>query len=115
MDSQPILIKIADMSQVPCGGKTIVEGPNKEKIALFNINGTIHALENSCPHMGGPLGEGDIDEGTVICPWHGWQFDIASGCCINMPGDDVRKIEIVVTGEEIFLVSSRITAPGHLD
>lgn len=106
MDSQPTLIKIADKSQVPCGGKIVVDGPNQEKIALFNINGIIYALENSCPHMGGPLGDGDIDDGTVTCPWHGWQFDIASGCCINMPGDDARKCEIVVTEQEIFLVTA---------
>lgn len=105
MTPQPTLIKIAEKWQVPCGGKIVVEGPNKEKIALFNIDGMIYALDNFCPHMGGPLGEGDIDDATVTCPWHGWQFDIASGCCINMPGEDARKVDIVVTGEEIFLVS----------
>lgn len=97
------LIKIADVHQIPLEGKCVVEGPNGEKIALFNLQGVIYGLKNSCPHMGGPLGEGDIEEGLITCPWHGWQFDITSGACINMPGDDAQKIELTIVGEEIFI------------
>ena len=49
-------------------------------IALFNWDGTFYALDNTCPHQGGPLGEGYLEaSGVVSCPWHGWTFDLKSG------------------------------------
>lgn len=48
-------------------------------VALFNVDGTIYALDGVCPHQGGPLGQGDLEGCVVTCPWHGWQFDVRSG------------------------------------
>ena len=47
--------------------------------AVFNVDGTFHVLDGICPHAGGPLGKGSLDGSIVTCPWHGWQFDVASG------------------------------------
>ncbi len=49
------------------------------EVALFNIDGTIHAIENICPHQGGPLADGFIEGPYVTCPWHAWCFDVRSG------------------------------------
>lgn len=95
--------KLAHVSDIPEGKSIIVEGPEGLSIALFKLNGEIYALENRCPHMDGPLGEGDIEDGIVVCPWHGWQFDIPTGCCENMPGQDACKIPIVVEEGNIYL------------
>jgi len=54
-------------------------------LALFNIEGKIYALDNVCPHAGGPLGEGTVEETHVACPWHGWKFDIPTGTCLKNP------------------------------
>jgi nitrite reductase/ring-hydroxylating ferredoxin subunit len=48
-------------------------------IALFNVNGTLHALDGICPHQGGPLGKGELAGCIVTCPWHGFQFDVITG------------------------------------
>jgi nitrite reductase/ring-hydroxylating ferredoxin subunit len=48
-------------------------------IALFNVEGALHALDGVCPHQGGPLGQGLLEGCVVTCPWHGWQFDVTSG------------------------------------
>ena len=48
-------------------------------VAVFYADGDYFAVENTCPHQGGPLGEGKVEDGCVYCPWHGWQFDLASG------------------------------------
>lgn len=48
-------------------------------VALFNVDGTFHALDGVCPHQGGPLGKGTLSGCIVTCPWHGWQFDVTSG------------------------------------
>jgi nitrite reductase (NADH) small subunit len=98
-------IKLATKSQIPVG-KAIIVREGGTEIALFNIDGQIYALENVCPHMGGPLGEGDIDQCTVTCPWHGWQFDVRSGECENMPGENAKRFEIAVEGDDIYLINS---------
>jgi nitrite reductase/ring-hydroxylating ferredoxin subunit len=50
-------------------------------IALFNVDGAFHAMEDTCLHAGGPLHEGALDGPIVTCPWHDWQFDVRSGRC----------------------------------
>ena len=41
--------------------------------------GAFHAIDNTCLHRQGPLGEGELDEEMVTCPWHGWQYDVTTG------------------------------------
>ena len=48
-------------------------------VALFNVDGNFYALDGVCPHQGGPLGKGKLSGCVVTCPWHGWQFDVATG------------------------------------
>ncbi|MCC6670184.1 MAG: Rieske (2Fe-2S) protein [Planctomycetes bacterium] len=64
-----------------------VEG---RELAVFRDGSTWRAMENSCPHQGASLAEGDWDDGTVGCSWHGWRFDIRSGACVNVPGETLR-------------------------
>ena len=59
-----------------------------QAIALFNVDGTYHALANRCPHRGGPLGQGFVDGSQVSCPWHNWTFDVTTGA--NTTSSDMR-------------------------
>jgi nitrite reductase (NADH) small subunit len=52
---------------------------NGQAIALFNVDGTFHALAGRCPHRGGPLGQGILDGSRVSCPWHNYTFDVTTG------------------------------------
>ena len=97
--------KLVDVKDVKPGKGIIILLPDGREVALFNVEGKIYGLDNACPHMGGPLGEGEIEDCSVICPWHGWQFDIKSGACLNMPGEDVAIIPIEVHDGEVFLLS----------
>lgn len=54
-------------------------------VALFHVNEDILAMENTCPHAGGPLGEGTLDGEVVTCPWHGWAFNVRTGQCVKNP------------------------------
>lgn len=49
------------------------------RVAVFHHEGRVFALNETCPHRGGPLHQGEIEDGVVRCPWHGWQFDLATG------------------------------------
>jgi nitrite reductase (NADH) small subunit len=62
-------------------GRTLVEHGGHE-IAVFRVDGEIYAVENSCPHEGNPLIEGDVLAGNLTCAYHGWTFDLATGSCL---------------------------------
>jgi nitrite reductase (NADH) small subunit len=49
------------------------------QLAVFLVAGRVHVLDNTCPHAGGPLAEGEVDGDCVICPWHQWTFRIEDG------------------------------------
>ena len=54
-------------------------------LAITRIGGRLHALDDRCPHAGGPLSEGFVENGTVRCPWHERHFDPATGRCTDHP------------------------------
>jgi nitrite reductase/ring-hydroxylating ferredoxin subunit len=53
------------------------------EVAVFNVGGEFYAIDNSCPHRGGPLGEGELEDCIVTCPWHEFRFDVRTGKCID--------------------------------
>jgi 3-phenylpropionate/trans-cinnamate dioxygenase ferredoxin subunit len=78
---------------------TEIEG---KRIAVFNVNGKYYAMDEECPHAGGPLSEGDIDGNEVICPWHGAGFNLETGEVTNGPAKTgVRTYAVHVEGDEI--------------
>ena len=68
----------AKTDDIPTGrGKTVSLG--EKRIALFNVDGAFYAIDDTCLHRGGPLGEGELEGCIVTCPWHGWKYDVRSG------------------------------------
>lgn len=74
----PEYVTVAAVSDVPPGSGRVVEASGRA-IALFNVDGSFYALDNTCLHRGGPVGEGDLDGAIVTCPWHGFQYDVSTG------------------------------------
>ena len=98
-----MLVKLADCKDVPEGSSRYVRGPAGLEIALFNVEGNFFALNNACPHQGGPLAEGKLHDYCVTCPWHAWDFDIRTGECLNYPGEEAQKIPILIKEGAIYL------------
>ncbi len=94
--------KIASKSEIPSGSGKAVE-INGKAIAVFNCDGTFYATNNTCAHRGGPLGEGSLSGTTVTCPWHGWEFDVASGACQMDPSITVQKFDVKVEGDDVLV------------
>jgi nitrite reductase (NADH) small subunit/3-phenylpropionate/trans-cinnamate dioxygenase ferredoxin subunit len=95
------LIKVAKLSDVPPGTGRQVEVGGRP-LALFNVGGTIHVIGGECTHSGGPLGEGELDDTVVTCPWHHAEFDVVSGEAVGSPADDsVPVYKVVVEGDDI--------------
>ena len=94
--------KVAEPGELPEGRvKTVTASVHS--MALTHIDGTYYAMDNRCPHQGGPLGEGSIEAGKegacmLRCPWHGWDFDPKTGL---PPGGHED------TGQQMFPVESR--------
>jgi nitrite reductase (NADH) small subunit len=74
-----------------------------EPYAVCNVNGAITALHGVCPHAGGPLGQGRIDEGgRLVCPFHEWEFDCATGANVALAAIAVPSYPVKVEGGDVF-------------
>lgn len=93
-------VRAAGTADVPPGHGIVAE-VNGKTIALFNIEGTFHAIDNTCLHRGGPLGEGEVEGSVVTCPWHGWQFDVTTGGCVNNPAAKIERYQVKVEGTDV--------------
>lgn len=95
------LKKVATVADVPAGRAKAVNVEGK-KIALFNINGSFYAIDDTCTHRGGPLSEGNVEEFKVTCPWHGAKFDVRTGEVVGPPAQrSVVRYGIRVMGTDI--------------
>jgi nitrite reductase/ring-hydroxylating ferredoxin subunit len=93
-------IKVASVSELSVGSSKTVE-VNGKAIALFNVGGKIYALDNTCLHQGGPLGEGLLDGEVVTCPWHFWEFNVRTGEKVGEPSLRVATYPVQVDGDDI--------------
>lgn len=93
--------KVAKTEDIPAGQASMVEVDGKE-IALFNVAGSFHAIDNTCTHVGGPLCEGEIEGNEVTCPWHGAMFDVTTGQVLGPPAaSSVSRYNVRVDGSDI--------------
>lgn len=96
------LVKAAEASEIAVNqGKTVTV--NGKSIALFNVGGKFCAIDNTCVHRGGPLGEGDLQGTIVTCPWHGWQYDVSTGVSPVNPMAKVTSYPCKVDGADILV------------
>ena len=94
--------KVATVSEIPAGrGRSVRVG--ERRIALFHVDGSYFAIDDRCPHMGADLSSGILKDRTVMCSWHGWQFDLESGGCLNVEWAKLRNYPLIIRGQEIFL------------
>lgn len=73
-----VFVKVATTGELIPGQAKQVEAGGKT-IALFNVGGSYHAIDDTCTHEGGPLSEGEVEGNTVVCPWHGAKFNVTNG------------------------------------
>jgi nitrite reductase/ring-hydroxylating ferredoxin subunit len=97
----PEFKKVARTEDIPTGQAKLVEVDGKE-IALFNVGGAFHAIDNTCTHVGGPLCEGELEGNEVTCPWHGAMFDVTTGQVLGPPAaSNVNRYNVRVDGSDI--------------
>jgi nitrite reductase/ring-hydroxylating ferredoxin subunit len=93
--------KAATVQELPPGTAKQVQVAGRT-IALFNLDGTYRAIDDTCTHRGASLVEGECDGTEVICPWHGARFDLATGAVKGPPASvGVNAYQVQVVGDEI--------------
>jgi NAD(P)H-dependent nitrite reductase small subunit len=95
-------IEVARASELPVGRAKAVTVDGRT-VALYHTARGFFATDNTCPHRGGPLAEGDVIGEEIVCPWHLWSFDVATGIC---PGNDDYRIathDVRADGERILV------------
>lgn len=113
--------KVADVSDFRANGSHVISLVDGTEIAVFRYDGGYHAVANYCVHQGGPLCEGnlsgrmegaedgwgwnyDSDEKYIVCPWHGWSFDITDGSCLRTDKYRAPTFDVEVENDEIYVL-----------
>ena len=74
-------------------------------IAIFDVDGSLRAVDNVCLHVGNPLDDGFVSRGCVTCPWHGWRYDLTTGEHLTVFGrrTGLRTYPVRVEGDTVML------------
>lgn len=97
-------IRVCRADELPEGGARAVSA-GVRRIAVFRAGGAFYAVKDICPHAGVPLHDGPVKDGAVTCRNHGWRFDLASGTCLNQPGQRVSTYRVEVTDGVVYVVA----------
>ena len=95
-------VEVAKISDLPIGRVKALEVEGKH-VALYHTRDGFFATDNTCPHRGGPLAEGDLIGEEITCPWHLWGFDVKTGLCAGNPEIAVATHELRLDGERILV------------
>lgn len=103
-------VPVCRVDEIPDGRARIVSLAG-ERVAVFRYDGQISALSNVCQHQNGPLGEGHVVAGCVVCPWHGYEYDPTSGASPPPFTEKVPTFSVRIEDDQV-LVDSRPHPPG---
>ena len=102
MTEGPKRVRVGAAGDVKPGEARVVDVAGRT-LALFNVKGRYYAIDNACPHRGGPLGEGDFSGTVVACPWHAWSWDVTTGGNTNNPAVKVACFPVTAEGDDVFV------------
>jgi 3-phenylpropionate/trans-cinnamate dioxygenase ferredoxin subunit len=103
MDDMAEFIKVAKVTDIPNPGKQMLEVDDR-LVVLFHVGDVFYCVDDVCTHDGGPLGDGELVDGTIACPRHGAQFDIKTGEALCMPATENTIVhQVKVDGDDVLV------------
>jgi nitrite reductase/ring-hydroxylating ferredoxin subunit len=96
-------VSVGRVAEFPEGSlkKVVLNG---EDVLVTCLGGKLYAIANGCTHRGGPLNEGELENGRVVCPWHGGKFDVSTGKVVSPPPmKDAASFEVRIDGTDVLL------------
>lgn len=95
--------RLCNRAELPAEGSAKEFSIHGKTLCVAMIEGKPLALDNECPHRGGPLAEGTIEGGKVVCPWHQWEFDLATGASSDGGESKVAAYPIKQDGDDVLV------------
>ncbi len=96
-------VKLATKSELPAINEAKEFTCGNKEICVANVNGEFSAMDNSCLHQGGPLGQGMIEKSKVICPWHAWAYDPKTGGAAHNKNAKVAVYPIKIENDDVLI------------
>jgi nitrite reductase (NADH) small subunit len=93
-------VTVARVHELPPGAVASVRA-GEDEFALVNYDGDFYALQHSCLHLHGPLGQGRLEGPLLACPWHGWRYDVRTGLNDFDHAIQIPTFEVRVEGDEV--------------
>jgi nitrite reductase (NADH) small subunit len=94
-------VRICSESELPPEGEVAEFTIQGRALCVAHIGGAFSVLDGTCPHEGGPLGEGIVEEGRVVCPWHAYAFDVHTGATEQDKDLKAEVLEATVADGEL--------------
>lgn len=93
-------VSVGKVSEIPPGTSRVITH-NRKDIAVFNVAGIFHAIDDCCPHAGASLAGGFVENGLVTCPWHAWRFRLTDGAWADNPKVKTGCYTVAIVGDEV--------------
>lgn len=97
------LVRIAQKSDLPSEGEAKEFAVGEKTVCVAKVAGEYSALDNVCPHRGGPLGQGVVEDGKIVCPWHGWQYHPKTGAVSHNPSVRIPAYPLTIQGDDVLV------------
>ncbi len=95
--------RIMRVCELPLPGEACEVACGDRVLCIANSGGAISAMDNVCPHRGGPLGQGFVEGCKLVCPVHAWAFDVETGAAMHAPRSKVDVYEVRIEGEDVLV------------
>jgi len=96
-------VRLCGLSEAPPVGQVAEAEVEGVTVCLANVNGELSALNNLCPHRQGPLGQGWLEGGRIVCPWHSWVFDVKTGLSEYPANERVDVFPVRVEEQDVLV------------
>lgn len=96
-------LRLCAASELPVDGEAKELTLGERTICVANVDGHYAAMDNVCAHRGGPLGQGVVLDGKVVCPWHGWMYDPKTGIPDVDSSLRVAVYDISISGDDVMI------------
>jgi nitrite reductase/ring-hydroxylating ferredoxin subunit len=98
----PVWHRIGSLAELR-GGSSVKASIGKVRVAAFVVGDAVVATNGRCPHAGGPLHEGEVEDGVLTCPWHGWTYDLSTGACGEDDSLNLERFAVRIEGDDIMV------------
>lgn len=96
-------VRVCGLAEAPAEGQVAEAEVNGVQVCLARFGGRLSAVDNLCPHRQGPMGQGWLEGGAVVCPWHSWAFSLETGEADYPVGERIRIFGLKVEDDAVLV------------